>query len=73
MNTISDTLRKAITDSGYSIRRLHTITGINRETITRFLRGENMTIHNADKLAELMGLELKPSTRRRGTGKGESE
>jgi len=69
MNTLSDTLRKALTDSGYSIRRLHIITGINRETITRFLRGENMTIHNADKLAELMGLELTPIKRR---GKKES-
>ncbi len=69
MNTLSDTLRKAITNSGYSIRRLHIITGINRETITRFLRGENMTMHNADKLAELMGLELTPIKR---CGKKES-
>ncbi len=71
MITLSDTLRKAVTDSGYSIRWMHLITGINRETITRFLRGENMTIHNADKLAELMGLELRPM-RRRGKTKKES-
>jgi len=71
MNTLSNTLRKAITDSGYSIRRLHIITGINRETITRFLRGENMTMHNADKLAELLGLELTP-IKRRGKAKKES-
>ena len=71
MNTLSDTLRKALTNSGYSIRRLHIITGINRETITRFLRGENMTMHNADKLAELMGLELTP-IKRRGKAKKES-
>ena len=60
MDTISYILRNAIQESGYSIRRLSILTGINRETITRFLRGENITIHNADKLAALIGLELKP-------------
>ena len=60
MSTVSDTLRKALWDSGLSVRRLSINTGINRETINRFLHGENMTIHNADKLAALMGYELRP-------------
>ena len=72
MNTISDRLRSATQESGYSIRRLSILTGINRETITRFLRGENITIHNADKLAELLGLELTPIPTR-ARGKKESE
>ncbi len=42
------------------------LTNINRETITRFMRGKNITMDNADKLAALMGLELKPARRKRG-------
>jgi plasmid maintenance system antidote protein VapI len=70
MDTISHTLRSAIQESGYSIRRLSILTGINRETITRFLRGDNITIHNADKLAALMGLELKPGATAQRKNKG---
>ncbi len=66
MNTLSITLRKALQDSGYSIRRMSILTNINRETITRFMRGKNITMDNADKLAALMGLELKPTRRKRG-------
>ena len=71
MKTISDTLRAALIKRGMSVRQMSISTGINRETIARFLRGENMTIHNADKLARLVDMELKPVQGRKQQAKGE--
>jgi len=58
MVTLSDTLRKAIQESGLSMRRLSINTGINRLWLTRFLEGFQMTSDNIDKLADFFGLGL---------------
>lgn len=57
---LADKLRAAILDSGYSANELAKQTGVDQTTISRFLRGYDMTIHRASKIATFLGLDLKP-------------
>ncbi len=56
---LADILRKAITDSGLSALQLSKETGVSQPSITEFLRGKDMRLTNASKIAAYLGLELK--------------
>ena len=60
METLSDILRRSIRESGLSVRRLSIHTGINRECITRFLRGLQLGSNSVDVLAHYFDLTLTP-------------
>jgi hypothetical protein len=65
---ITDVLRKAIADSGVTFIGLERATGVLRQSLMRFARGEGCLRGDAyDKLAAFFGLELKPKAKR---GKG---
>lgn len=56
---ISDVLRKAVVDSGMTFLALERETGVLRQTLMPFARGEaGINIAAADKLAAYFGLEL---------------
>jgi plasmid maintenance system antidote protein VapI len=63
---MSDVLRQAIVESGMALIALERETGVQRMSITQFLRGEASLCHGkADALAAYFGLELRRSARRR--------
>lgn len=56
---ISDVLRRAILDSGLPLLRIATETGVQRASLSRFVRGKNsLRLDVADKLAAYFGLKL---------------
>ena len=55
---VADMLRKAIADSGQSANEIAQATGVPQTTISRFLRGKDMGINRASKIAAYLGLEL---------------
>ena len=58
--TISDVLRRAILDSGLSLLRIAKDTGVQRASLSRFVRGKNsLRLDVADKLAVYFHLELR--------------
>lgn len=56
---LADKLRDAIAASGLSANQLSKETGVDQTTISRFIRGKDMGIHRASKIAKRLGLELK--------------
>ena len=69
--TLSDVLRATLNDSidsgEESFRSLERKTGIVRQSLMPFARGEQtLMLHKADLLAEFFGLELKPGKRKGG-------
>lgn len=68
--SISDVLRRAILDSGLPLLRIANETGIQRASLSRFVRGKNsLRLDVADKLSAYFGLELtttenKPTTKK---------
>ena len=63
---ISDLLRHTIADSEIPLLTLEQETGVKRQSIMRFLRGErSLRLDIADKLASYFQLELKSSLRRK--------
>jgi transcriptional regulator with XRE-family HTH domain len=65
---VADALRQAIRDSGESANQIAKATGVEQTSISRFLRGKDMGIERASKIAEYLGMELthKHALRRRG-------
>lgn len=62
--TMSDVLRQAIVESGKPLIALERETGIQRMSLSRFVRGKNsLRLDLADKLAAYFGLELQPRTK----------
>ena len=58
--TMTDTLKKAIAESGKSLIGIQRETGVNRISLIRFMRGEtSLRLDVADKLAVYFGLELR--------------
>lgn len=55
---IANKLRAAIVESGYSANEIAKRTGVDQTTVSRFLRGHDMTIHRAAKIAEFLGLDI---------------
>lgn len=62
---ITDVLRQAIIDSGLPLLRLANETGVQRASLSRFVRGKNsLRLDVADKLAAYFGLVLTPTERK---------
>lgn len=58
---IADPLLKAIADSGMNRLQLAKATGVSRQSIIRFTRGDStIRVDIAEKIAAYFGLELKP-------------
>ena len=64
--TMSDILRRAIRDSGKALIAIERETGVQRMSISRFLRGDtSLYLDKAEKLAAYFGLAL---TKKRKAG-----
>lgn len=65
-NQLADTLRRAIRESGLTAYRLGLDAGVRPEVISRFMDGtrSDIRISTAGKLAEVLGLELRATTRK---------
>ena len=58
-NSITEVLRQAIIDSRLPLLRIANDTGVQRASLSRFVRGRNsLRLDVADKLAAYFGLEL---------------
>ena len=56
---MTETIRKAIEDSGLTLYQIAADTGVQRASLIRFCRGDqSLRLDVADKLAEYFGLEL---------------
>lgn len=65
--TIADVLRQAIVDSKIPYLTLQQATGVERASITRFVRGlRTLRLDMADRLAAHLGVELRWTRRRKG-------
>jgi plasmid maintenance system antidote protein VapI len=63
---ITDVIRQAILDSGLPLLRIADETGVERASISRFVRGKNsLRLDMADKLATYFGLTLTPIKKRK--------
>jgi transcriptional regulator with XRE-family HTH domain len=58
--SISSQLRRAIQRSGESRYAIAQETGVNQSTLSRFVQGSGLSSENLDRVAEYLGLELKP-------------
>ncbi len=64
---ITDVLRQAILDSGLPLLRIADETGVERASISRFVRGKNsLRLDMADKLAVYFKLTLTPIKKQKG-------
>ena len=60
-DVLSGKLRRAIRDSGHSLQTIEKTTGVNRNTIARFLDGRtSLRLDKAGILAAYFSLELRP-------------
>jgi transcriptional regulator with XRE-family HTH domain len=56
---ISEVLRRALAESGLSFKKLEQETGVLRQSLMKFARGEqSLRLDMAEKLADYFGLEL---------------
>jgi transcriptional regulator with XRE-family HTH domain len=59
--TVSDRLRRAISESGLSLNELAERSGTDKGRLSRFMRGERgLTLDTVDKLAGVLRLRLTP-------------
>jgi plasmid maintenance system antidote protein VapI len=62
---LTDPLRKAIVDCGQSFKALESETGVLRQSLMRFVRGQqSLRLDMADRLAAFFGLELRMRRKR---------
>lgn len=65
-STMSDVLKKAIAESGMAHIAIERATGVKRQSIMRFMRGEtSLRLDMADRLAAFFELELRPKRKGR--------
>ncbi|HHH76271.1 MAG TPA: hypothetical protein ENL03_04535 [Phycisphaerae bacterium] len=65
--TITETLKIAVRDSGESLYAICKATGLNEDSLSRFMRGrQSLRLDLADKLATHLGIECRQSKRRKG-------
>jgi predicted transcriptional regulator len=57
---MAEILKAAIRESGLTHYRIAKTAGIGPETIDRFMAGRDIRISTVDKIAEALGLELRP-------------
>ena len=61
MPTLSESLRAAIEDSGLTMYRVAKDAGLDFTVVSRFCHGQrDIRLETADRLAEYLGLELRP-------------
>ena len=66
-NPLANRLRKAIEESGLSMRQVSIKTGIRYKSVHAFVVGYgDLTLASASKIAALVRLELKPAKSERG-------
>lgn len=71
MKTMTEVLREAILGTGLPLLQLAEATGVQRASLSRFLRGERtLRLDMAERLADYFGLELKPTRRNRSARGG---
>ena len=59
LKTMTETLRDSINESGLAFIELERQTGVLRQSLMKFARGEtSLRLDSADKLAAFFGLEL---------------
>lgn len=67
---ITDLLRKTLQECGIPLLTLEQKTGVLRQSLMRFVRGEtSLHLDSADKLATYFGLELRPVVKKAKTAK----
>lgn len=73
MASVSETLRRAVRQSGETRYAIAKATGINPSVLSRFVvSGHGLRSHNIDRLADYLGLRLVPAKgKRRGRKDGE--
>jgi transcriptional regulator with XRE-family HTH domain len=60
VRTITDAIRQAIVESGLPLQQISEKTGVERASLSRFVRGErSLRLDMVDKLAAYFGLELR--------------
>jgi len=65
--SMTEMLRQRINDSGVPFLTLEQQTGVLRQSLMKFARGERtIRLDAADKLASYFGLELRPVTNTKG-------
>ena len=65
---ITDLLRRTINESGIPFLTLEQETGVLRQSLMKFARGEtSIHLDSADAIAKYFGLELQPATRKSAT------
>jgi plasmid maintenance system antidote protein VapI len=68
--TLTETLRRVMIESGETHLGMSNATGVTRPSIIRFIRGEqSLHLDAADKLAEHFGLILTPKKTAKRKGK----
>ena len=61
----TEALKKAIAESGMAHIGLERATGVKRQSIMKFMRGErSLRLDMADRLAVFFGLQLRPKRKR---------
>ena len=60
MASVSDTLRAALERCGETRYAVSKATGIPQSVLSRFVHGQPLRGANTDRLAEYLGLELRP-------------
>lgn len=68
--TISDQIRKAISESQKPLHVLAAESGVSSSMLWRFMNGKDIRLETADRLAEFFGLELAPSKASKRPAKG---
>ena len=64
---LNEQLRRAIADSGLTPYRIATDADVDRSVMTRFVNGERgLTLTTASRIADYLGLELRPRQRKGG-------
>ncbi|HUU10205.1 MAG TPA: helix-turn-helix transcriptional regulator [Phycisphaerae bacterium] len=67
--TFSERLRRFISERPESLAQIGRATGVSHAALSRFLRGKRgLSTRTLDRLCEYLGLELRPSGRRRRKG-----
>jgi hypothetical protein len=59
-HTLADVLRDAVRKTGRPAYKVARAAGVAWPRVYYFMRGGNMTLRNADRLARHLGLELRP-------------
>lgn len=67
---IAEQLRKAIRASGQSANAIAKATGVPQTTLSRFLRGEDMSMSRGAKIAAYLGLRLTADPASQSSAKG---